>query len=100
MEMDFLEWTQYLSAQKVHDQESIDVFYWELLSEYEARFDDAYLYYEERADLLHRDLTSHLVELDQLEIRFVALEEYEKCAAIRDLRTHLTRIYTELLSTD
>ena len=98
--MNFLEWTQYLSAQRVHDQESIDFFYWKLLSEYESRFDDSYLYYESRPDLLQLDLTGHLVELDQLEIRFVALEEYEKCAAIRDLRNHLTRIYTELISTD
>ena len=94
----FHEWAQELELEISITQDSIEFFHWTLEDEYEARLSEALEYFSSRPDYLRQECQEHLIELDHLEIRFVEIEEYEKCAAIRDLRTELQSRYAEYLT--
>lgn len=91
----FKEWARDLEELIQIDRDSIEFFRWAVEDEYEARWLDALLYFGERPDLLAQEAQEHLWELDQLEARFIELEEFEKCAAIRDARAELQEKYRE-----
>ena len=94
----FEEWATSLEELIQIDRDSIEFFRWAVEDEYEARWLDALLYFGERPDLLAHEAQEHLWELDQLESRFIQLEEFEKCAAIRDSRIELTQKYQEWIA--
>ena len=91
----FKEWASDLENLIQIDRDSIEFFRWAVEDEYEARWLDALLYYGERPDLLACEAREHLWELEQLEQRFIELEEFEKCAAIRDAKVELSEKYQE-----
>lgn len=91
----FKEWASDLENLIQIDRDSIEFFRWAVEDEYEARWLDALLYYGERPDLLACEAREHLWELEQLEQRFIQLEEFEKCAAIRDAKVELSEKYRE-----
>ena len=91
----FKEWASDLENLIQIDRDSIEFFRWAVEDEYEARWLDALLYYGERPDLLAYEAREHLWELEQLEQRFIQLEEFEKCAAIRDAKVELSEKYQE-----
>lgn len=91
----FKEWASDLENLIQIDRDSIEFFRWAVEDEYEARWLDALLYYGERPDLLACEAREHLWELEQLEQRFIQLEEFEKCAAIRDAKVELSEKYQE-----
>jgi hypothetical protein len=91
----FKEWASDLENLIQIDRDSIEFFRWAVEDEYEARWLDALLYYGERPDLLACEAREHLWELEQLEQRFIELEEFEKCAAIRDAKVELSEKYRE-----
>jgi hypothetical protein len=84
-----------LELEIIIDRDSIEFFHWTLEDEYESRLSEALEYFSARPDFLKQECMEHLIELDQLESRFVSIEEYEKCAAIRDLRVDLNTRYRE-----
>jgi hypothetical protein len=94
----FDEWADSLQREIGRDQDSIIFFHWALEDEYEARLSEALEYFSGRPDYLAQECYQHLFELETLEHRFVELEEYEKCAVIRDLLAELKRRYREMLS--
>jgi hypothetical protein len=73
-------------------------FHWALEDEYEARLSEAMEYFSGRPDYLEQECNWHLFELETLEKRFIELEEYEKCAVIRDLSAELKQRYSQLLA--
>ena len=87
-----------LDRELVRDQDSVVSFYWQLAKRYDQRLLESLEYLSDRADLLQQDMTEHLIELDLLEQRYLAMEEYEKCSAVRDLRAELTKKYKEWTS--
>lgn len=91
----FQDWAEALDLAFVRGQHSVDDFYWYLLHRYDKRMLESLEYFAERPDYLSQEMDSHLMELETLEHRFLAKEEYEKCAAIRDLRAELTKKYGE-----
>jgi hypothetical protein len=93
----FSEWANDLETEIKISRDSIEFFHWTLEDEYESRLSEALEYFEGRPDYLRQECMEHLIELDLLETRFIAIEEYEKCAAIRDLRIELTTRYKEFL---
>lgn len=93
----FSEWAIDLEREIIIDRDSIQFFHWTLEDEYESRLSEALEYFGGRPDYLHQECMEHLIELDQLETRFVELEEYEKCAAIRDLSLDLKLRYKDYL---
>lgn len=93
----FQEWARDLETEIIVDRDGINFFQWTLEDEYEARLSEALEYFSGRPDYLRQECTEHLIELDHLETRFVEIEEYEKCAAIRDLRIDLQSRYKEYL---
>ena len=93
----FQEWARALDQEIVITRDSIEFFHWTLEDEYESRLSEALEYFIGRPDYLRQECLEHLIELDHLESRFVSIEEYEKCAAIRDLRIDLTSRYREWL---
>lgn len=95
MRRSFQEWAMELELEIIIDRDSIEFFHWTLEDEYESRLSEALEYFSGRPDFLKQECMEHLIELDQLESRFVSIEEYEKCAAIRDLRVDLNTRYRE-----
>jgi hypothetical protein len=95
MRRSFQEWAMELELEIIIDRDSIEFFHWTLEDEYESRLSEALEYFSARPDFLKQECMEHLIELDQLESRFVSIEEYEKCAAIRDLRVDLNTRYRE-----
>lgn len=93
----FREWARDLEVEIILDRDGINFFQWTLEDEYESRLSEALEYFSGRPDYLRQECTEHLIELDHLETRFVEIEEYEKCAAIRDLRIDLQSRYKEFL---
>jgi hypothetical protein len=93
----FQEWARELELEINISQDSIEFFHWTLEDEYESRLSEALEYFSARPDYLRQECQEHLIELDQLEGRFVEIEEYEKCAAIRDLRIELKSRYQDYL---
>lgn len=93
----FAEWARDLELDITITRDSIEFFHWTLEDEYESRLSEALEYFSQRPDYLRQECQEHLIELDQLEGRFVEIEEYEKCAAIRDLRKDLQTRYKEYL---
>jgi hypothetical protein len=93
----FHEWARELESEISITQDSIEFFHWTLEDEYEARLSEALEYFSQRPDYLRQECQEHLIELDLLETRFIQIEEYEKCAAIRDLRLELGARYREYL---
>jgi hypothetical protein len=93
----FSEWADDLEKEIKIDRDSIEFFHWTLEDEYESRLSEALEYFSGRPDYLRQECIEHLIELDQLETRFVEIEEYEKCAAIRDLRVNLLVQYREFI---
>jgi hypothetical protein len=93
----FSEWANDLEKEIKIDRDSIEFFHWTLEDEYESRLSEALEYFSGRPDYLRQECIEHLIELDQLETRFVEIEEYEKCAAIRDLRANLLVQYKEFI---
>jgi hypothetical protein len=89
----FRDWVRDLEIEIVLDQDGIHLFQWTLEDEYESRLSEALEYFENRPDYLRQECTEHLIELDHLERHFLQIEEYEKCAAIRDLTTDLKQRY-------
>ena len=94
----FKEWARELELEISITQDSIEFFHWTLEDEYESRLSEALEYFSGRPDYLRQECEEHLIELDHLEGRFVEIEEYEKCAAIRDLRIELHSRYREFLA--
>ena len=94
----FHEWARELESEIIITQDSIEFFHWTLEDEYEARLSEALEYFSQRPDYLRQECQEHLIELDQLESRFIEIEEYEKCAAVRDLRRDLQSRYAEYLA--
>jgi hypothetical protein len=94
----FQEWARELELEISITQDSIEFFHWTLEDEYESRLSEALEYFSGRPDYLRQECEEHLIELDQLEQRFVSIEEYEKCAASRDLKVELQSRYKEYLS--
>ena len=94
----FVEWARELELEISITQDSIEFFHWTLEDEYESRLSEALEYFSGRPDYLRQECQEHLIELDHLETRFVEIEEYEKCAAIRDLRIELHSRYREFLA--
>jgi hypothetical protein len=97
MRRSFQEWAQELELEIKVDRDSIEFFHWTLEDEYESRLSEALEYFSGRPDYLRQECLEHLIELDHLEERFLSIEEYEKCAAIRDLRISLKSRYKEFL---
>lgn len=93
----FQEWARDLEIEIIVGRDGINFFQWTLEDEYESRLSEALEYFSGRPDYLRQECTEHLIELDHLETRFVEIEEYEKCAAIRDLRIDLQSRYKEYL---
>lgn len=93
--MSFEEWALSLEVEIVTGPDSMEFFGWALEDEYEARLSEALEYFDQRPDYLAQECTEHLIELDRLETRFVGLEEYEKCAVIRDLHAELKIRYKQ-----
>jgi hypothetical protein len=93
----FQEWARDLELEIVLNSDGIYFFQWTLEDEYESRLSEALEYFSGRPDYLRQECQEHLIELDQLEGRFVEIEEYEKCAAIRDLRIDLLARYKQFL---
>ena len=93
----FQEWARDLESEIILDRDGIHFFQWTLEDEYESRLSEALEYFSGRPDYLRQECQEHLIELDHLETRFVEIEEYEKCAAIRDLRIDLHSRYREFL---
>lgn len=98
MRRPFVEWARELELEISITQDSIEFFHWTLEDEYESRLSEALEYFSGRPDYLRQECQEHLIELDHLETRFVEIEEYEKCAAIRDLRIELHSRYREFLA--
>jgi hypothetical protein len=97
MKKPFREWARDLEVEIILDRDGINFFQWTLEDEYESRLSEALEYFSQRPDYLRQECQEHLIELDHLETRFVEIEEYEKCAAIRDLRIDLQSRYKEFL---
>lgn len=97
MRRPFVEWMRDLEVKLVLDQDGIHSFQWTLEDEYESRLSEALEYFSARPDYLRQECIEHLIELDRLEERFLEKEEYEKCAAVRDLRRDLLTRYQEYL---
>jgi hypothetical protein len=97
MRRPFAEWARDLELEIQVTRDSIEFFHWTLEDEYESRLSEALEYFSGRPDFLRQECCEHLIELDHLEQRFVEIEEYEKCAAIRDLRTELLVRYKDYL---
>jgi hypothetical protein len=93
----FTSWLRDLETEIIIGRDGIDFFQWTLEDEYEARLSEALEYFSQRPDYLRQECIEHLIELDLLETRFVQTEEYEKCAAVRDLRVELSSRYKEYL---
>ena len=93
----FLSWLRDLEHEIKIDRDGIHFFQWTLEDEYEARLSEALEYFGQRPDYLRQECWEHLIELDLLENRFIQTEEYEKCAAVRDLRVELNSRYKEYL---
>lgn len=93
----FQEWAKDLEVEIQITRDSIEFFHWTLEDEYDSRLSEALEYFSGRPDYLRQECCEHLIELDQLETRFVEIEEYEKCAAIRDLRIELNLRYKDYL---
>jgi hypothetical protein len=93
----FVTWLRDLESEIIIDRDGIHFFQWTLEDEYEARLSEALEYFSSRPDYLRQECIEHLIELDLLETRFIQIEEYEKCAAIRDLRLELGTRYREYL---
>jgi hypothetical protein len=91
----FEDWALSLEVDILVGRDPMEFFAWALEDEYEARLSEALEYFSERPDYLAQECTEHLIELDELETRFVDLEEYEKCAVIRDLRNELKERYKQ-----
>lgn len=91
----FLDWMETLDQELIRDQHSVDDFYWHMLNSYDQRMLESLEYFADRPDYLQQEMVSHLVELETLEHRFLGKEEYEKCAAVRDLRAELAKRYKE-----
>ncbi len=94
----FQDWANDLEVEIKIDRDTIDFFHWTLEDEYESRFSEALEYFSGRPDYLRQECIEHLIELDMLETRFIEIEEFEKCAAIRDLRLELVVRYSEYLA--
>jgi hypothetical protein len=94
----FASWLRDLETKITTDRDSIHFFQWTLEDEYESRLSEALEYFAARPDYLRQECLEHLIELDQLELHFVSIEEYEKCAAVRDLKLELRSRYREYLS--
>jgi hypothetical protein len=97
MRRPFVEWMRDLEVKMVLDTDGIHSFQWTLEDEYESRLSEALEYFSARPDYLRQECIEHLIELDRLEERFLEKEEYEKCAAVRDLRADLLIRYQEYL---
>jgi len=97
MRRGFEEWIRELDLEVKIDRDGIDFFHWTLEDEYESRLSEALEYFSERPDYLRQECQEHLIELDIIETRFIGLEEYEKCAAVRDLRLELNQRYRGFL---
>lgn len=94
-ESGFEEWACSLERERLVDRHSVEVFAWAIEDEYEARLSEALEYFVDRPDYLMQECLEHLIELDRLETRFVGLEEYEKCAVVRDVKAELTIRYKQ-----
>lgn len=97
MNRSFKEWAHDLEVNISINLDTIEFFHWTLEDEYESRLSEALEYFCGRPDFLRQECIEHLIELDALELRFIEIEEYEKCAAIRDLRLELTDRYKEFI---
>jgi hypothetical protein len=93
----FKQWASSLEKDIVIGQDPVELFAWALEDEYEARMSEALEYFSQRPDFLKQECVEHLIELDRLETRFVEIEQYEKCAVIRDLKTELKIRYKQWL---
>lgn len=91
----FEEWAVSLEQERLVDSHSVEAFGWVIEDEYEARMSEALEYFSQRPDFLAQECLEHLIELDELETRFVRLEEYEKCAVIRDVKAELKVRYKQ-----
>ncbi len=85
----FEEWAKSLEEEVIASPASMEFFGWAIEDEYEARMSEALEYFGQRPDFLAQECLEHLIELDELETRFIRLEEYEKCAVIRDVKAEL-----------
>ncbi len=85
----FEDWAESLHKEIGRDEDAMVFFHWALEDEYEARLSEAMEYFSGRPDYLEQECINHLLELETLELRFIELEEFEKCAVIRDLRAEL-----------
>lgn len=95
MKRTFNDWMRALDRDSVVGEDATNLFGWNLEQEYERRFNEALEYFGDRPDLLRQECVSHLIELERLETRYIGVEEYEKCAAVRDIRTSLIREYRD-----
>lgn len=93
----FDDWAESLYREIGRDRDSLVFFHWALEDEYEARLSEAMEYFSGRPDYLEQECSQHLLELETLEQGFIELEEFEKCAVIRDLKTELKQRYDQLL---
>lgn len=91
----FTAWLRDLESEIIIDRDGIHFFQWTLEDEYESRLSEALEYFAARPDYLRQECLEHLIELDQLELHFVEIEEYEKCSAIRDLKAELSTRYQD-----
>ena len=94
----FEDWADSLHREIGRDEDAMVFFHWALEDEYEARLSEAMEYFYGRPDYLAQECTNHLQELETLELRFAELEEFEKCAVIRDLRAELKLRYDQMLA--
>ena len=98
MKRAFQKWMKELEGESIASFDGIPFFQWTLEDEYDSRLSEALEYFSQRPDYLRQECQEHLIELDQMEARFIEIEEYEKCAAVRDLKLALQSRYKEYLS--
>lgn len=94
----FEDWAESLHKEIGRDEDAMVFFHWALEDEYEARLSEAMEYFSGRPDYLEQECINHLLELETLELRFIELEEFEKCAVIRDLSAELKQRYDQMLA--
>jgi hypothetical protein len=68
------------------EETDLDLFAWAVEDEWTARVDSTVEYYRELPHLMIHELREYVSELDELERFFADREEYERCAAILQVR--------------
>jgi hypothetical protein len=91
--LSFLQWRRRLSDIEIDGEDSFQFFKWYLEHEYEQRLLESTSLCGEESFVHLNEQRLHIMELDELESIFIESEEYEKCAAVRDLRAALRLKY-------